>query len=65
MTCDTVLLQGSVLVDESILTGESIPVIKKELQKNNNKFVYKDASQHVLFKGSIIQKIKEYKFDEN
>jgi P-type E1-E2 ATPase len=32
--CDCVLLEGSVLSDESMLTGESVPVVKSALDSN-------------------------------
>jgi P-type E1-E2 ATPase len=32
--CDCVLLEGSVLSDESMLTGESVPVVKSALDTN-------------------------------
>ena len=42
MPCDLILLTGSCIVNESMLTGESIPVIKNSLPFTND--VYDVAS---------------------
>jgi len=36
MPCDLILLTGSCIVNESMLTGESIPVIKNQLPFTND-----------------------------
>ena len=38
LCCDIILLNGSCIVNESILTGESIPVIKSELPDNSENY---------------------------
>jgi cation-transporting P-type ATPase 13A2 len=40
MPCDLVLLTGSCIVNESMLTGESVPVIKSALPAQSNDEVY-------------------------
>jgi cation-transporting ATPase 13A3/4/5 len=36
--CDLILLNGTCIVNESILTGESIPVVKNPLEENEAKY---------------------------
>jgi len=36
LPCDIILINGSCIINESILTGESIPVIKNELPDDDN-----------------------------
>jgi cation-transporting P-type ATPase 13A2 len=57
MPCDMVLLSGSCIVNESMLTGESVPVIKNALLPNN--FVYDPQNfdsikKYTLFSGTKI-----------
>ncbi|VDM31789.1 unnamed protein product [Hydatigera taeniaeformis] len=62
MFCDAVLLQGSCIVNESTLTGESVPVTKisfvssRETDGASPQFELKASSKSVLFCGtSVIQ----------
>ena len=59
MPCDTILIKGSVIVNESMLTGESTPIIKMCLP--NNDIIYDtksiESDKHILFCGTkIVQK---------
>lgn len=61
MHCDAVLLNGNVIVNESILTGESVPVTKTPIPfqtgTQNTKLHMAEHSRHILFSGTqIIQK---------
>lgn len=52
--CDAVLISGEVIVDESILTGESNPVTKTPLRNNSELYSHVDDSRHVLFCGTTV-----------
>jgi cation-transporting P-type ATPase 13A2 len=51
MPCDMVLLTGSTVMNESMLTGESIPVIKIQLSRSEKQFDYEDKN-HILYSGT-------------
>ena len=60
--CDCILLTGSVIVNESMLTGESTPILKAHLPKTHNIFNYEEDSKYMLFGGTkIVQKRPENK----
>ena len=53
MPCDLILLNGSCVINESMLTGESIPIIKSALPYNNNLYnINADGKQSTLFAGT-------------
>ena len=61
MPCDTILINGSAIVNESMLTGESTPVNKMRMSSNDTIYDTNkpDYEKYVLFAGTkIIQKRK-------
>ena len=61
MPCDVILIGGSAIVNESMLTGESTPVIKMRMMGNNDIYDtnHPDYEKYVLFAGTkIVQKRK-------
>ena len=60
--CDCILLSGSVIVNEAMLTGESTPIIKAHLPLLETRFDYEIDSKYMLFSGTkIVQKRPENK----
>lgn len=57
LPCDCILISGTVIVNESMLTGESTPIIKNQMHSNNLLFNSSINSKHVIFAGTkIVQK---------
>lgn len=55
MQCDAVLLSGNCILDESMLTGESVPVTKTPLPcKKDLIFDSKEHARHTLFCGTKV-----------
>jgi cation-transporting ATPase 13A3/4/5 len=52
MPCDLILLTGSCIVNESMLTGESIPVIKNALPFNNDIYDPTSDSKYTIYGGT-------------
>ncbi|KAL4462589.1 hypothetical protein ABPG74_000419 [Tetrahymena malaccensis] len=51
--CDIILLNGQCIMNESMLTGESIPIVKQSLPYNENRYDYlHDGKQSTLFAGT-------------
>uniref|UniRef100_A0A4X2M375 Cation-transporting ATPase n=1 Tax=Vombatus ursinus TaxID=29139 RepID=A0A4X2M375_VOMUR len=63
LPCDAILIDGGCVVNESMLTGESIPVIKTALPKVGDTVPWKlcgqeDVKRHILFCGTEVIQTK-------
>uniref|UniRef100_A0A673TDB0 Cation-transporting ATPase n=1 Tax=Suricata suricatta TaxID=37032 RepID=A0A673TDB0_SURSU len=63
LPCDAILIDGSCVVNEGMLTGESIPVTKTPLPHTENTMAWKshsveDYRKHVLFCGTEVIQVK-------
>lgn len=57
MPCDFVLLSGSCIVNESMLTGESVPVIKNGITMTSELYDPDDpdkSKKHTLYSGTKV-----------
>ncbi|PSN35079.1 putative cation-transporting ATPase 13A3 [Blattella germanica] len=61
MHCDAVLLSGTCIVNESMLTGESVPVNKTALPRQADVLYYaKEDANHTLFCGTKVIQTRFY-----
>ena len=62
MNCDAVLITGNCIVNESALTGESVPVTKTPVpaRPEDSRYDPKEHSRHTLFGGTHIIQTRFY-----
>lgn len=60
MGCDAVLLSGTCIVNESMLTGESVPVTKTPPTSNDAPFEWMSQKRHILYAGTTILQTRYY-----
>jgi len=60
MPCDVALLSGSCIVNESMLTGESIPVIKNPLPRTDDIYDPESDSKYTLYGGTQIIQTRKF-----
>ncbi|XP_063735179.1 cation-transporting ATPase 13A2 isoform X2 [Eleginops maclovinus] len=58
LPCDAALLAGECLVNESMLTGESVPVLKTPLPAGEGRFSTETERRHTLFSGTQLIQAK-------
>lgn len=57
LPCDAILINGMVILNESMLTGESTPIIKSHIPNSNNLFDAKVDNKYVMYAGTkVVQK---------
>ncbi|XP_075802718.1 polyamine-transporting ATPase 13A2 isoform X6 [Microtus pennsylvanicus] len=60
MPCDATLVAGECVVNESSLTGESIPVLKTALPEGPKPYCPETHRRHTLFCGTLILQARAY-----
>lgn len=61
MPCDAVLLTGNCILNESMLTGESVPVTKTPIPSSNEvTYEAKEHARHTLFCGTRVIQTRYY-----
>lgn len=60
MPCDAILLSGSCIVNESMLTGESVPVTKTPPTSSEGPFEWLSQKRHILYAGTSVLQTRYY-----
>lgn len=60
MSCDAILLSGTCIVNESMLTGESVPIQKNAPIPADERFELLAQKRHILFAGTSVLQTRYY-----
>jgi len=58
MPCDALLINGEILLNESMLTGESIPVVRKSIPSNETIAANLDNKASILYAGTRLMRVR-------
>ena len=58
LPCDALLISGEVLLNESMLTGESIPVVRKSIPSKEALSAHLDDKSSILYAGTRLMRVK-------
>ena len=61
MLCDAVLLEGQAIMNESMLTGESVPITKTSCTKEEAIYTSREHEKHTLKCGTQVIQTRKYK----
>ena len=54
MPCDAILLDGLAVMNEAMLTGESVPVVKAPLDRSDKLFYGAEDKKNTLYSGTDV-----------
>ncbi|OQS53888.1 PDR2 [Ecytonucleospora hepatopenaei] len=59
LNADFLILNGNAVVNEAMLSGESVPLLKQEVEISKKLFSFERFKKHILFSGTELLKIEK------